>query len=108
MSELVTVQMAVQNVSNVVSKFIEEQRIGLSYLEKSTRYVRYSVKRDGRYLYADPDRAGIQQSLSGGDYEQACDLLFETYSDLEEPLYRLAGGARYRWRNRYSRWAQRQ
>ncbi|WP_188681622.1 FAD-dependent thymidylate synthase [Thermogymnomonas acidicola] len=92
-SELVTVQMAVQNVSNVVSKFIEEQRIGLSYLEKSTRYVRYSVKRDGRYLYADPDRAGIQQSLSG-DYEQACDLLFETYSDLEEPLYRLAG-ARY-------------
>ena len=49
-SELVTAQMAIQNVSNVVSKRIEEVRVGLSFLEKSSRYVRYDRKVDGKSL----------------------------------------------------------
>jgi Predicted alternative thymidylate synthase len=40
-AELATAQVGIQNVSNVLSKIIEESRIGLSYLEKSSRYVSY-------------------------------------------------------------------
>ncbi|NOL60625.1 hypothetical protein HLB00_07255, partial [Ferroplasma acidiphilum] len=41
-AELTTAQMGIQNVSNIVTKVIEEPRIGLSYLEKSSRYVKYN------------------------------------------------------------------
>lgn len=78
-AELVTAQMAVQNVSNVVSKTIEELRVGLSFLEKSSRYVRYDRKVNGRYLFLDPSRAGIDQTLSP-DYEWYCQSLFELYA----------------------------
>ncbi len=38
-AELVNVQLSIQNISNISAKLIEESRIGLSYLEKSSRYV---------------------------------------------------------------------
>ncbi|BAB60613.1 hypothetical protein [Thermoplasma volcanium GSS1] len=78
-AELTTAQMGIQNVSNVASKIIEEIRIGLSYLEKSTRYVRYDKKVDGRYLYISPERIGISGD-DAKDYVQLCDNLFEFYS----------------------------
>ncbi|MCL5435872.1 MAG: hypothetical protein M1275_02225, partial [Patescibacteria group bacterium] len=38
-------------LSQVAIKFLEDQRIGLAPLEKSTRYVDYSKKIGGRYRY---------------------------------------------------------
>ncbi|HLH86107.1 MAG TPA: FAD-dependent thymidylate synthase, partial [Thermoplasmataceae archaeon] len=79
-SELVTVQFAVQNVTNIASQVIEDSRIGLSFLEKSSRYVSYSRKFAGRYLYASSDRIGLNGSAAK-DYEALCEDLFTFYSD---------------------------
>ena len=78
-AELVTAQLAVQNVSNVVSKTMEELRVGLSFLEKSSRYVRYDKKVSGRYLFLEPEKAGITGPVAG-DYEAYCQNLFDFYS----------------------------
>ncbi|AAT43321.1 FAD-dependent thymidylate synthase [Picrophilus oshimae] len=79
-SELVTAQMGIQNISNIASKIIEEQRIGLSYLEKSSRYVRYDKKTSDGYLYLKPDRAGI--GYKSNEYENICNSLFDFYSSI--------------------------
>ncbi len=79
-SELVTAQMAVQNISNILTKSIEDLRVGLSYLEKSSRYVRYDKKVNGRYLYLDPEKAGVPQSCAD-DYASLCDSLFGFYAN---------------------------
>ena len=84
-SELVTAQMAIQNVSNVVSKRIEEVRVGLSFLEKSSRYVRYDRKVDGNYLFARPEKIGISGQVAA-EYTEVCNLLFSTYAELYEPM----------------------
>ncbi|MHB8547698.1 MAG: FAD-dependent thymidylate synthase [Thermoplasmataceae archaeon] len=78
-AELVTAQVGVQNVSNIASKAMEELRMGISFLEKSSRYVRYDRKVDGRYLYADPESIGIPSALQQ-EYDEHCESLFEFYS----------------------------
>ncbi|MGC8644727.1 MAG: FAD-dependent thymidylate synthase [Thermoplasmata archaeon] len=77
-AELVTAQLGVQNVSNVASKIMEEGRIGLSYLEKSSRYVPYREKKGGKYLYLDSELAGIPQKFRS-EYEQLSNSLFDLY-----------------------------
>lgn len=84
-AELVTAQVGIQNVSNIVSKIIEENRIGLSYIEKSSRYVPYDEKVNGRYLYIEGEKIGLNGNLEEA-YSQACDNLFETYSILFKKL----------------------
>ncbi len=80
-AELATAQVGIQNVSNVLSKIIEESRIGLSYLEKSSRYVSYREKRDGRYLYLGPQEAGIPERFNQR-YDEFNDSLFELYEKI--------------------------
>ena len=60
-AELVNVHMGVQNISNLLVKLIEETRIGASYIEKSSRYVRYDKKVDGKYLYLPFESTGIKE-----------------------------------------------
>ncbi len=84
-AELVTAQIAMQNVSNIATKIIEEARIGLSYLEKSSRYVNYDVKRGGKYLFLPSEKAGFTGKLAG-EYDELCNELFETYSALKGEL----------------------
>lgn len=84
-AELVTAQVAVQDISNVVSKIIEESRVGLSFLEKSSRYVSYSKKRDGKFLYLDFRQTGIDSSLEE-EYVNFMDMIFKFYSECIEPL----------------------
>ncbi len=84
-AELVTVQVAIQDVSNVVSKIIEESRVGLSYLEKSSRYVSYSKKRDGKFLYLEFQRTGLDKSLES-EYSNLMDTLFQYYSEAIDPI----------------------
>ncbi len=84
-SELVTAQIGIQNVSNILSKVIEEGRIGLSYLEKSSRYVSYNEKINGKYLYASPERIGIPQKMAS-EYTEYCDAAFEDYARMKDHL----------------------
>ena len=67
-------------ISQVAIKHFEDQRIGLAPIEKSTRYVNYAQRVNGRYLYyADPTLRdlGLEE-----EYRAACDGLFETYAAL--------------------------
>ena len=80
-AELAGAHVAVERVSTLAAKALEDSRIGISPLEKSTRYVRFDRPGpDGRRLY----HRGPE--LSHPDYEPAADALFETFSSLLEPL----------------------
>src|SRR4030095_5104619 len=46
-AELGEAQVAVEGISNIAAKKIEDHRIGLSYLEKSSRYVAFDRKING-------------------------------------------------------------
>ena len=50
-AELGEAHLAIESVSNIAAKNIEDQRIGLSYLEKSSRYVSFDKKINGQYKY---------------------------------------------------------
>jgi thymidylate synthase ThyX len=77
--------LACENISNVAAKLLEDARIGIAPLEKSTRYVRFDQKdADGNYLfYSEPK---IMASRHGGTYLQVMNLLFETYSRQMQPM----------------------
>ncbi len=75
-----------ENISQVATKVLEDFRIGFAPLEKSTRYVTFSEKVGGRYLYfVDPD---IAKSAHGTEYLRLMNMLFRNYSDSMEPLSR--------------------
>lgn len=84
-AELVTAQIGIQNISNIATKIIEEARIGLSYLEKSSRYVNYDVKRAGEYLYLHGAGIGLD-GKTAEEYDQYCDSLFEGYASIRKGL----------------------
>ena len=74
---------ACENISNIASKILEDSRIGISPLEKSTRYVYYDKKVDGKYrYYLEP---ALMKSKHADLYINACDSLFDTYAKLLEP-----------------------
>jgi thymidylate synthase ThyX len=50
-AELGAAQIAVEGLSNIAVKKIEDRRIGLSYLEKSSRYVAWNKKENGVYKF---------------------------------------------------------
>ena len=79
-AELAGAHVAVEQASTLAAKALEDSRIGISPLEKSTRYVRFDRRGlDGWYLYY----RGTE--LAHPDYEPAADALFETYGSLVEP-----------------------
>ena len=80
-AELAGAHVAVERVSTLAAKALEDSRIGISPLEKSTRYVRFDRPGpDGRRLY----HRGPE--LAQPDYEVTADALFDAYSSLIEPL----------------------
>jgi thymidylate synthase ThyX len=82
--ELGGAHLAVENISNIATKVIEDSRIGISPLEKSSRYVYFDEKVDGQYRYfRDPD---LMSSEFAYLYLKTCDLLFDTYSNLIKPM----------------------
>jgi len=76
---------ACENISNVAAKLLEDARIGIAPLEKSTRYVRFDQKdAAGHYLfYREPK---IIASRHRDEYLATMNLLFETYSKQMEPM----------------------
>ena len=65
------------SLSQIAIKHIENQRIGLAPIEKSTRYVDYSLKINDHYLYFTPPE--IEKLDLKEEYERVMNNLFETY-----------------------------
>lgn len=83
-AELGEAQIAIEGLSNIAVKKIEDRRIGLSYLEKSSRYVAWNKKEKGKYrFYRD---AEIMKSRFADAYEESCNFSFEIYSKNIEPM----------------------
>ena len=80
-AELAGAHIAVEQVSNLAAKALEDSRIGISPLEKSTRYVRFDRRGpDGRFPYY------RGQELAHPAYEPAMEALFVAYSEMVMPL----------------------
>jgi thymidylate synthase ThyX len=75
----------VWGISQVAMKFIEDQRVGLEPIEKSTRYVNFGSKAGGRYLYYIPKPDLVRHGLLA-EYTATMDHLFDTYVNLLAPL----------------------
>ena len=82
--ELGGTHVAIENVSMLAAKMLEDSRIGGSPLEKSTRYVYFDQKVNGEYLfYREPV---LMTSAYRDLYINTSNMLFETYSRLIPPL----------------------
>lgn len=82
--ELGGAHLAIENISMLAAKVIEDSRIGGSPLEKSTRYIYFDQKVGGQYLfYKEPV---LMTSAYKELYLETCNDLFETYSRLIPPL----------------------
>lgn len=82
--ELGGAHLAIENVSMLAAKLIEDRRIGGSPLEKSTRYIYFDQKVDGDYLfYREPI---LMTSAFRDEYLDTCNMLFDTYSKIIPPL----------------------
>lgn len=78
--ELGGAHLAIENISMLAAKVIEDCRIGGSPLEKSTRYVYFDQKRNGEYLfYREPV---LMMSAFREEYVKTCNHLFEVYGSL--------------------------
>src|SRR3990167_440427 len=75
-----------ENISIVATKVLEDFRIGLAPLEKSTRYVLFDQKIAGRWPYfLEPD---LINSKYRQEYIRTMNMLFTRYADSIEPLSR--------------------
>lgn len=90
-AQLGGVHLACEQASNVLTKILEWGRL-MSYLEQSTRYIRYDTRLGGRYRYR-RDPAVIGSPL-GAHYVAEMDRLFDTYASL---LPRMTAWARERY-----------
>ena len=82
--ELGGAHLAIENVSMIAAKAIEDSRIGGSPLEKSTRYIYFDQKIQGEYLFH--REAVLMTSAWKSLYVNTCTMLFDTYSRLIPPL----------------------
>lgn len=78
--ELGGAHLAIENVSMLGAKVLEDSRLGGSPLEKSTRYIYFDQKVNGEYLfYREPI---LMTSAYRDIYIETCNHLFATYSQL--------------------------
>ena len=79
-AQMAGMHLGFSGISQLAIKHLEDQRIGLAPIEKSTRYVNYSEKINGKYrYYTDPtlENWGLTE-----EYLAAMAGLFETYTQL--------------------------
>ena len=82
--ELGGAHLAIENISMLAAKAIEDCRIGGSPLEKSTRYIYFDQKVNGEYLF---HRESVLMTSAYRDlYVETCNSLFEAYGKLIPPL----------------------
>ena len=83
-AELAVAPLCMEEISNLMTKVIEDCRIGGSPIEESTRYVLYDDKKDGRWRYVCPDN--VKESGLGKAFAANMDFLFETYAAMVVPM----------------------
>ena len=83
-AELGEAQIAIEGISNIAVKKIEDRRIGLSYLEKSSRYVTWDKKVNGDYKFL--RESEIMNSRYVDQYLESCNLDFDIYSKNIQPM----------------------
>ncbi|MBT3415976.1 MAG: hypothetical protein HN426_12550, partial [Nitrospina sp.] len=86
-AELAVAPLCIEEISNLMTKVIEDCRIGGSPIEESTRYVLYDAKKNGRWRYVCPDN--IKESGLGTAFVANMDFIFETYASMVEPMQTL-------------------
>ncbi len=86
-AELAVAPLCMEDVSNLMTKIIEDCRIGGSPIEESTRYVLYDQKKNGEWRYVRPPN--ILQSGLGNKFTETMEFLFNTYAGLVEPMQEL-------------------
>lgn len=74
----------VERVSQLGAKGIEDTRIGLSPIERSTRFGFFGKKIEGKYLYARSPE--IMASPYANLYEQEIDANIDLYVQLQDPV----------------------
>jgi thymidylate synthase ThyX len=82
--ELGGAHVACEFVSNIAAKQLEDCRIGGSPLEKSTRYIWFTEKVNGEYLYY--KEPALMKSKYGKKYISLCNQLFDTYTKFSQPM----------------------
>jgi thymidylate synthase ThyX len=83
--ELEGAHVSFENISILATKEIEDRRIGGSPIEKSTRYVFFNEKdEEGNYRYVREPK--IMSSPYASAYLETMDFVFDTYSELLEPM----------------------
>jgi len=83
-AELGSAQIAIEGLSNIAVKKIEDRRIGLSYLEKSSRYVAWDKKLNGKYKFS--REPTLMKSRFVDDYLESCNLDFNIYAKNVQPM----------------------
>jgi thymidylate synthase ThyX len=83
-AELGEAQVAIEGLSNIAVKKIEDRRIGLSYLEKSSRYVAWDKKVNGDYKFL--RESDVMNSKYADKYIESCNLDFDVYSRNIQPM----------------------
>lgn len=84
-AQMAGTHVAFWGISQVAMKYMEDQRVGLEPIEKSTRYVSFAKKVGGNYLYYTP-KPDLEKLGLLDEYRAALDGLFETYAALVEEL----------------------
>lgn len=86
-AQLGAAHVAVERASNVAAQTLEDARVGISFLEKSTRYVRFD-QRDaaGNFLWHREET--LLASRHGAAFAALMDRLFETYAAQIDPMIR--------------------
>lgn len=84
-AQLGAAHLAVERVSNVAAQTLEDARVGISFLEKSTRYVRFDV-RDVSGDFPWHREKTLLASRHGVAFRALMDRLFETYAAQIGPL----------------------
>ena len=82
---------ACENISNVAAKLLEDARIGIAPLEKSTRYVRFDQKDATGIICFIANRRSWRHATAS--YLEVMNLLFDTYSRQMEPMLQHVAGS---------------
>lgn len=78
-AQMASTNLVAAGLSQPAIKFLEDQRVGVSPIEKSTRYVDYGTRRNGRYAYYTDPRLAKWELKE--EYERVMDSLFDTYRE---------------------------
>ena len=86
-AQLGAAHVAVERTSNVTAQTLEDARVGISFLEKSTRYVRFD-HRDAAGDFLWHREKTLLASRHGAAFAALMDRLFSTYATQIDPMIR--------------------